>query len=648
MITLAALFRDKAILQRDQPVAVRGWGPPNSRVRLQLGPHTAIGFTSARGGFLVWLPPLPAGGPHTLVATSPDHPGIPAATASDLLVGEVWLASGQSNMEWTLGQCGELGAIAITAADDPQIRFFTVARQAHLGPQDDVIGTWRVSTPVTAPGFSAVAYHHAARLRRELGIPIGVIVSAWGGTPIEAWLSRQAHSRSPHLAVTTADYERYAHSDARWSRMGTDEDGTLVSIRPADPGITPAAAAWASPEFDDSAWPAMPLPSTWQRHGHAHSGVFWFRRTIPLPAPWRGRELVLELGAADKQDITFANGVEIGRTGSGLEDRHWNRPRRYTVPAALTANTDRLVLAVRVYSFVYDGGLVGPASAMRLSCPEQPGAPQVSLAGEWCYAVEHDLGHVPGDHDPGHLTPQSPHILHDNMIAPLAPCAVRGVLWYQGERNAAHADRYADLLKDLIDDWRRLWGRGDFPFLLVQLPSHGVPCAHDPDSAWARLREAQLRVAREVSNVRIVITLDVGEADDIHPKDKAPVGDRLAQAALVGIHGFPGTVTGPLPVVAKRCREGVHVRFDLDGSGIATSDGLRPATVFLRDAAGMWHPATACLTGSELVASSDACDEPVEIAYAWADNPVGANLTNSDGHPASPFRLTINLRTPLS
>jgi sialate O-acetylesterase len=382
----------------------------------------------------------------------------------------------------------------------------------------------------------------------------------------------------------------------------------------------------------------MSLPSAWQQHGHAFSGVFWFRRTVVIPNHWIGHDLDLHLGAADKHDITYVNGVEVGRTGTGFEEEHWNRPRRYRIPSALVIAPE-ITIAVRVYSFIYDGGLIGPAAEMRLACPSAPTDPPVCLAGEWHYAIEHDFGYVPFPALPGHLCPQSPHILHDNMLAPLAPFGLRGALWYQGEANTTHPARYADLLRDLVDDWRRLWGRGDFPFLVVQLPAHHAPSPHKPDSNWARLRESQLHVARTVPGVTAVITLDVGEATDIHPKNKAPVGDRLAQAALVRVHGKPGAATGPLALTAKRNGSEIRVTFDHGNANLKTRDGAPPSPVYLRDAAGAWHPGIARIEDAQLVASSAACPDPVEIAYAWADNPVEANLTNFDNHPASPFRM---------
>lgn len=638
MITLASLFQDHAVLQRNRALPVWGWGPPRARVCVTLGPHVAEGFTSARGKFFVWLPPLPAGGPHTLTVTSPDHPDLPPGTASDIFVGEVWLGSGQSNMAWTLAEGGDVEAGTIASADDPALRFFTVSRHAHLGPQDDIEGAWMPASPANAPTFSAVAYHFAQRLRRELGVPVGIIVSALGGTRIECWLSRSALLNNPASAAETHGYELTAHSPARWAKIDPLNPTAPINALPADPGHSAESAAWARADFDDSAWPAMALPSTWQKQGHDFSGVFWFRRSVELPSSWRGRDLELHLGAADKHDTTWVNGSLVGRTGEAYEEQHWNHPRVYPVPANVLTDPGAMI-AVRVYSFAYNGGLIGPAAHMFLTCPSLPDATPIPLHGDWRYSVERDFGVVVSPTAPGHLTAQSPHMLFDNMIAPLAPYALRGALWYQGENNASRPGSYASLLRDLIAEWRHLWAQGDFPFFIVQLPLHNAPSAHDPDSGWASLREAQLHVAQSVPGAELAVILDAGEAGDIHPKNKAPVGHRLAQLALATVHGRNIVPGGPLPLAAALEADGVRVNFSHTGSGLVTTDGGAPRPVFLRDASGTWHEATATLQGEFLRASAAGCPAPTAIAYAWAENPAGANLANSEGFPASPFRL---------
>lgn len=640
-VRLGALFSEGGVLQRDCPLTVWGWGPPSRQVRVALAGAAANGWISRDGDFRVVLPPLPAGGPHILRVTLPRDADEQALEVGNIWIGEVWLASGQSNMEWRIEQCAEAGTEAAAAANDPLLRIFTVERRAELAPQRDVGGTWRPATAESAPHFSAVAYHFAHTLRSELDVAVGVVVSAWGGTPIEAWIPRRAHAAEPRLSEKLRLYERGAYSDSRW--MCGHPDGPAVF--PADPGLSEQATAWADPATPHDDWPVMELPGAWQTRGHEYSGVFWFRRTLAIPDSWTGRDLLLEIGAADKHDITHVNGVEVGRTGRDLEIAHWDVPRRYRVPASLVTGPE-LVIAVRVYSFVRAGGLLGPAEQMRMTCP-QDSCRSVPLDGEWRYRVEHNFGHVPPEAGPGHLSPRSPFILHDNMIAPLAPAAMRGILWYQGESNTAQASEYPSLLRSLIAAWRQDWQLGDIPVLIVQLPGYGQPAGFSAGSNWARMRQGQLDLVRAMPNLGLAVTLDCGEANNLHPLNKEPVGRRLALWALSQTYGRPLTKCGPLPLAAASDAAGrVRVAFDCSGSVLASGDGAPVGGVFLLDAAGKAHQADTRLDGEVLWATADACPSPAEVCYAWADFPLGANLANREGLPASPFRMATETPAP--
>ena len=640
MLRLASPFQDHAILQRDRPLPVWGWTLAGHRVRATLDGHSALTEADETGAFFLALPPCPAGGPHTLevVAFSAGdvaHPGF-AVTLRDVLVGEVWLASGQSNMEWKLEQCGDLGAAASAAADDSALRFFTVRNRARVGARPLADGAWLPATPKNAPGFSAVAYHFAARLRRETGVPVGILCAAWGGTRIEAWMSRSALSRLAFRRDEAAADLLHAHSPARWA-LADSGSADLLDRRPRDPGNLGLKNGWHEPAHDTSGWAGVALPAHWQAFDHPGCGVHWFRREIQLPADWTGRPLVLRLGAVDKQDITYVNGREIGRMGSGLEDRHWNIPRVYPVPAELSAS-GRLVIAVRAYSFIYNGGLSGPADAMRIELADAPDSPSLPLAGAWAHRIEHDFGVIDRASVPGDGNPNSPHILHDNLIAPLAPYALRGALWYQGEANTGHARLYPALQRALIEDWRRAWGEGDFPFLITQLPRFLAPSPYKGDSWWADFRQAQREAADSLPAVHLAVTLDCGEADDIHPKDKAPVGERLARLALVHVHGRELPSTGP--VLKHVVREGSALRahFLRPEHGLRTRDGAPPRTVFLLASDGSAYPAEARIEHDTLVASHPELPAPAALAYAWSDNPADNNLVNRDGLPAAPFR----------
>jgi sialate O-acetylesterase len=635
---LAAIFQSGAVLQRDCPIPVWGWAPPSQRVRITLAGAPANGWVSAQGEFQVILPPLPAGGPYELRVELPAATERQVLILEDIWLGEVWLGSGQSNMQWTLADCGEPGAQAVASANDPLLRMFTVERRAELAPQRDVEGCWQQATPDSALGFSAVAYHFARRLRSELGVCVGIILSAWGGTPIEAWLPRRAHVTSPLLSTKLRRYEERAYSDERWISTAGDNGSRF----PADPGMDSPCASWALGASIDTECPAMVLPAKWQQCGHEFSGVFWFRKHIAIPESWVGQTLLLELGAVDKQDITFVNGIEVGRTGKGLEDRHWNQPRRYSVPAACVTSKD-LLIAVRVYSFVYDGGLIGPKDHMRISCPEV-GKESVSLAGDWHYQIEHNFGLVHPSGDPGHLSHHSPGILYDNMIAPLVPYAMRGVLWYQGESNSGSPAEYPYHLNALINDWRAIWELGEYPFLVVQLPGFGREGDYISDSTWALMRQGQLDLLQTVPDMGLAVTIDCGQADDIHPIHKEPVGHRLAQWALAHTYGKTTLRGGPLVEGAQGNKDGrVWIRFSDIGSGLTTTDGAPVAGVYLLDESGAEHLAQVSLQQDGLWAQNSACPHPVAVCYAWADFPLQANLKNIEGFPASPFKVPVTL-----
>jgi sialate O-acetylesterase len=633
MITLAPPFRDHAVLQRDQALPIWGWASPHAQIEVRLGPHEGRVCSADDGGFMVTLPPLPAGGPHELSVT--DHANGSRVEVRDLLIGEVWIASGQSNMQKRVSECGDHAAEALDDADYPEIRFFTVENRAHIGRHRLVGGSWEKSSRKSAGGFSAVAFHFARRIHSELGVPVGILSASWGGTFIQAWMSRNALMAHEPTRGWCADYEITAREIERWKRAEEANVHGRVPAIPADPGNRAFDQGWAAPDFDDSSWPLMPVPSRWQSHGHEGSGVFWFRKHFDIPESWRGRELVLNLGEIDKQDITYANGVEIGRTGKDFEDEYWNTPRVYRIPAELNHGS-LLVIAVRVYSFLYHGGLGGPAETMALHPADEPRA-VLPLAGDWSYAIEHDFGVVTEAWLMGHGEPNSPHMLFDNMITPLIPYAIRGALWYQGEANLRIGSAYQGMLEALVRDWRWHWAQGDFPFLVVQLPRHRPPQAYQPDSEWALVREAQIGAGR-LPGVGVAITIDTGDAMDIHPQRKAPVADRLARLALAGTYGREMVASGP---VMRECvREGDSLRchFDHCGGGLCTSNGGPPQTFFLSGADQRYLPAQVRIEGDTVVANHPDIPEPQDLCYAWADNPEGCNLTNDNDLPASPFR----------
>ncbi len=629
---LSSLFTDHAVFQRGIPVPVWGWTAPLVRVKAKLGSFLAESVSGTDGAFTLRLPPMPAGGPYTL-EVSDEKSG--RVLANDVWVGEVWLASGQSNMEWTLSLIGKSGEDEIAESKKSPlnaVRMISIPRVAHLGPKQDVDAVWMTASEKNLGGFSAVAYYFAKKLHRELGVAVGIVSSSWGGTKIEAWIDRPTLIKNPDMNAWVSSYESELNKPGHWA----DQPDPLVKHYPPDPGNSGEKQGWASPDLDDKSWEKMNLPQAWQTAGHNHSGVFWFRKTTQIPTGWAGQDLILSIGAVDKHDTTYFNGVQVGATGKDLEEQHWSLKREYKVPGKIV-KPGMNVIAVRAYSFVFNGGLIGPDDAMKIH-PVGEETPALPLTGSWRYQVEHDFGLV-NSHSPqlGPGNPNTPYILFDSMIAPLRPYALAGAIWYQGESNADSAAQYHKLLSDLIGNWRHEWCQGDFPFLVVQLANYLNPSAFQAGSKWAFLREAQLQILSSTPETGLAVAIDIGEALDIHPKNKSDVGLRLAQWALTKTYGRSGIPSGPLYSGMRIEGAGIRLRFAHVGGGLVAKNGDLK-TFFIAGLNQKFLPARAVIEGRTIFVSCPEVEEPVAVRYAWADNPAGCNLYNSEGFPASPFR----------
>lgn len=638
---LATLFSDHVVLQQGRPIPIWGWDVPGQRVAVRLraaDARTELAAVSATadasGRFQVELPALSDGGPYELSVE-----GSRQLLVRDVWVGEVWLASGQSNMEWQVGVADHAPA-EIAQAKWPRIRMFKVGPRAALEPERDVSGEWAVCSPETAADFSAVGYYFARALHEARAVAIGIIDSTWGGTCIEAWTSHEG--LAPVLPELPAQRAQLAEQLADLPRLQREYERQFLSWQrqalPGDVGNLGLARGWARPDLDVSSWPELPLPGYWQTHGLSFNGVVWFRREVDIPASLAGQELVLSLGAIDDFDDTYFEGEAVGKTPPGTQGAHQLR-RRYALPAG-TVRQGRCTIAVRVFDHFGNGGFAGPTSELFLARADGTGE-RISLAGAWRYQVEREIPLVPmsvfQSAPPvplGLALQNAPACLFHGMIAPLVPYALRGMIWYQGESNALRAARYRALQVALIRDWRARFGQGQLPFYLVQLANYRA------GGHWPYLREAQAQATSEPETA-LAVAIDVGDPLDIHPRNKQEVGRRLSLLARARTYGERDLCAAG-PRVLSVSILGREVRIKLaEARGLRTRDGGPVRGFELSSAAASGEaPFVAVsghIVGEEVWLEAPAGSPPRALRYAFADDP-DANLENAAGLPAEPFR----------
>jgi sialate O-acetylesterase len=627
-VRLPAIISDNMVLQ--QGVKLRIWGnaKPGERVTVSLKDKSASTVTDAQGRWQVWLDPLKAGGPLELTVK-----GDNVLTIRNVLIGEVWLCSGQSNMEWPLANTIG-GAEAVAQANYPEIRLFTVTKNTSTTPLADLEGHWVVTTPDDAVHFSAVGYFFGRELYQNLKVPVGLINSSWGGTPAEAWTRHEALVLSPELKPILDKYESSLNAlpqaKEAYARALADWEEKNLYI---DAGNKGEALGYADPKASTADWSKMDLPKQFETAGLLIDGAVWFRKELELPASWASKDLVLNLPPIDDLDTTYFNGTKIGATGRETPNSYMV-PRKYVVPGSLV-RAGRSVIAVRVFDSAGEGGFsrggafsIGPG-----------GAEAIALGGVWEYKVEQALEpkHPDWGSRPeavGVSNQNNPSVLYNAMIAPLVGFAIRGVIWYQGESNAGRAYQYRTLFPTMIRDWRSAWG-ANFPFYFVQLANWHAHKAEPDESDWAELREAQMMTLRE-PQTGMAVTIDIGDENDIHPRNKLDVGRRLVAWALAGAYSQKVIPSGPLFESYTVNGSEVRIRFK-HADGLKTLDGgpLKGFAIAGEDHKFVW--ADARIERDTVIVSSPKISKPVAVRYGWADNPI-ANLYNKAGLPASPFR----------
>ena len=622
-LKLPRIFSDNMVLQREQEVAIWGWANRRDRITVSFNGQEVETRADKEGNWKVSLPSMPAGGPYVLIVKGRRE----EISFQNVLVGEVWICSGQSNMEWPMRAVNNAKK-EISLVNYPQIRLFDVANNIQFAPVADLEQgeEWKLCTPENVTDFSAVAYFFARKLYKELNVPIGLISTNWGGTNIETWTSKEAITAVPGfensvdgLSQELMDQKR-AEQKVRFDKLmadfGDNQEGGLVN----------GEALWAKNELDVSNWKTMELPTLWEQAGlPSMDGVVWFRKTIDVPASLADQGGLLLLGTIDDNDITWVNGQEVGRTNAHTQNREYA-----IMPGILKAGKN--VITIRVEDTGGGGGVYGDPENMRIIL----GGDERSLSGEWLYRVSpQGMKYNVGNMSPN----EKPTLLFNGMINPLIPYSFQGAIWYQGESNASRAYQYRTLFPTMINDWRKRWNR-DFPFLFVQLANFMEPWTAPEESAWAELREAQSMTLSLPKTGQAVI-IDIGEANDIHPRNKQDVGLRLALNALKIAYGKELVYSGPTfkSMVVKD--DQVILTFNHVGDGLTAK---RDRYGYLRGFAvagtdQKWHFAQAFINAfNQITVFSPKVDRPVAVRYGWANNPDDANLYNSAGLPASPFR----------
>jgi len=616
-VRLPKLISDGMILQRDSRVKVWGWATPSEKVTIEIARQELTSVANGEGEWFVKLSPVKAGGPYTM-----EIKGENTIKINNILFGDVWLCSGQSNMELPMYRVKPKYEEEIKNSGNSNIRYFAVPQKYNFKTENADLesGSWREANPVNVLNFSATAYFFAMELNKKYNIPIGLINASLGGSPVEAWMSETALKAFPDLLNEACKFrddtlikEIESADNARIKGWNKESDAK-------DEGLK---LGYSKPDFDDSGWATMNIPGYWANTTIGDvNGVVWFRKEFQISAEDAGKPASLNMGRIVDADTVYINGKPVGSVS------YQYPPRWYKVPQGVLV-IGKNSIVVRIVSNSGKGGFV-PDKPYQLTLEGKT----VDLKGEWRMKPGCAMPPLAGQT----FVRWKPMGLYNAMIAPLLNYSIKGAIWYQGEANTWNPDEYAKLFPAMILDWRKNFGQGEFPFLFVQLPNFMEAKAQPSESNWAKAREAQLKTL-SVSNTGMAVMIDKGEWNDIHPLDKLDVGKRLALTAQNLAYKDKKTVySGPLYKSMKIKGNKIELTFSQTGSGLTTGNQkeLKQFAVAGADHKFVW--AKVVIKKNKIIVRSENIKSPVAVRYAWADNPEGANLYNKEGLPASPFR----------
>lgn len=625
-LRLSEIFGNGMVLQRHQPIRIWGWAKPGEQVAVQLGDLKPVAIkASSSGDWLVELPAQKEGGPFKIQVSASEK-----IQLEDVWIGEVWIASGQSNMEWRMEDLGPAYQSEIQSANNPMVRMIKVEKQPAIAPLNHFqTQGWKVANPKNVKDFSAVGWYFAQKVQNELKVPVGIINNNWGGTPAEVWVSPSGLSSFPNYskqieairAQAYADYKdfrlrRNAAKKARLdSILNSPNPGFFYTTEKLKSGSVPFKSGMKTGRL----WEQQMLPD--------FDGVVFLQKKVRIPEGMDKSRLRLHLGKIDDSDSTFVNG-----TLAGTNPIH-NAWRNYGL---LPITSNELSILIRIQDNGGGGGLWGEPDSLYL----EDGRQKVSLSGDWEYLSGIDLKKYDvkpiGEWD----WPINPSALYFGQIHPVQNFNIRGAIWYQGESNVGRAEEYAKLFPALILDWRKLFRNPDMPFLFVQLANYLDPQTGPEESAWAELRWAQYKTC-SLAHTGMATAIDLGEANDIHPKRKKEVGERLAGLALRDSYKT-SLLEANGPIFAKSELRGTEMILTFNhASGLKTRDGRSPESLYLAGADKVWKKAEARIEGNKLILSAPGISQPAHARYAWADNPDKANLVNAAGLPMLPFQTEI-------
>ncbi|WP_407402878.1 sialate O-acetylesterase [Chryseobacterium sp.] len=610
-IKLPALVSDGMVLQRDQKIKIWGKADSKERVFVQFQNKKYHTIADINGNWQILLPSHKAGGPYTMT--------INEITLKDILVGDVWLASGQSNMELPMYRVKPLYEKEFASAYNKNIRFFTVPQKYNFKQsQVDISGgKWESTSSSTIASFSAVAYFFAKNLNEKYNVPIGILHSSLGGSPIQAWMDPSTLKKYPDYL---AEAEKWKSDDLIKNTESNERnlsDAWYAELNATDLGLK---QNWTSNATDFSSWKTMSVPGSWEDHEGEFEGIIWLKKEIVLPTVSNGKTAFLNLGRIKDADETYINGVKVGNV------TYEYPPRWYKIPEGVLKD-GRNIITVRAIN----GSGRGEFVVDKPYYLEMEGQ-KIDLKGNWKYNIGSKMNRVA----PGQTFIRwKPTGLYNAMIHPLINYNIRGTIWYQGESNTGKPQEYGDLLTTMISDWRTKFEHKDMPFIVVQLSNFMVASEQPIESNWAELRDQQRKVSQKVSNTGLVVSHDIGEWNDIHPLNKKSVGDRVALQAQKISYNEKITADGPVYQSAKFKKGKAILTFENGTDDFAKVKDLNGFAI--QGDNGKWVWAKAKIKGNKLIVWADEITQPKAVRYAWADNPDTANLKNTAGLPASSF-----------